>query len=180
MPPTALAILYHDPDGKLESQVRQMLPILTGIFSGIAICASPQANGDVLTIWQNAGALIEVESRSTNPAIYKLGMARRAAVTLALDLGTSHVLYCDGDRIVHWAAHYPDELCAAAERIHEYDFTVLGRTERAFQSHPGVQRDTEGIINTVFGACYRPELGYGIGIAWVIAAGDCGLKRTVC
>jgi hypothetical protein len=36
MSSTALAILYHDPDGKLEPQVRQTLPLLTDIFSGIA------------------------------------------------------------------------------------------------------------------------------------------------
>jgi hypothetical protein len=33
---------------------------------------------------------------------------------------------------------------------HAYDFTVLGRTPRAFESHPRIQRDTEAIVNQVF------------------------------
>ncbi len=169
MSSTALAILYHDPAGKLDSQVQKSLPLLTDIFAGIAICASPQANKQVLAHWQAAGALIEVESRGTDPVIHKLGMARRTAVTTALAWETSHILYCDGDRVVHWAEHYPEELRATADRIQTHDFTVLGRTARAFQSHPGVQRDTESIINKVF--------AHATGWHWDLGSGSRGLSR---
>ncbi len=166
---TALAILYHDPEGRLMEPVRRALPLLTEIFGGIAICASPQANRPALDLWQSAGALVQVESRGESAAMYRLGMARRMAVTLALQTGLDHVLYCDGDRIVHWAAHYPDELRQVAADITAYDFTVLGRTPRAFASHPGVQRDTEGIVNTVFRRI--------TGLDWDMGSGSRGLSR---
>jgi hypothetical protein len=51
----------------------------------------------------------------------------------------------------------------------EHDFTVLGRTERAFASHPRVQRDTEAIINTV----YASVSGY----AWDVTAAARGISR---
>src|SRR5690606_40415108 len=70
---------------------------------------------------------------------------------------------------VHWIEHYPDELRQGAGAIQQYDFTVLGRTPRAFASHPGVQRDTEGIINTVFARVS--------GLAWDMGSGSRGLSR---
>jgi len=166
---TALAILYHDPEGRLYDQVGRALSRLTDIFGGIAVCASPQANQRALDLWRSAGAQVEVEARRSEPAMYRLGLARRTAVTLALQWGLDHVLYCDGDRIVHWIEHYPDELRQVAGAIQQYDFTVLGRTPRAFASHPGVQRDTEGIINTVFARVS--------GLAWDMGSGSRGLSR---
>ncbi|MBZ0303997.1 MAG: hypothetical protein K8J31_29935 [Anaerolineae bacterium] len=166
---TALAILYHDPEGQLRERITRTLPVLTSIFDSIAICASPQANPEALSLWESAGARIEIESRGDDLPIYRLGAARRTAVTLALESGAAHVLYCDGDRVLHWADHYPDELRQVAARILAADFTVLGRTARAFASHPGVQRDTERIINTVFRRV--------TGLDWDMGSGARGLSR---
>jgi hypothetical protein len=167
--PTALALLYHDPQGLLIEPAERVLPLLTDIFGGIAICASPQASHAALDLWQSAGAQVEIESRGDDLPMYRLGAARRAAVTLALQPQVEHVLYCDGDRVIHWAEHYPHELRQTAAAIRAYDFTVLGRTRRAFESHPGVQRDTESIINTVFRRC--------TGLDWDMGSGARGLSR---
>jgi hypothetical protein len=69
---------------------------------------------------------------------------------MALQQSPSFILYCDFDRVLHWVEYYPVELDNVSQRIQGYDFTVLGRTERAWQTHPRVQRDTEAIINHVF------------------------------
>ena len=166
---TALALLYHDPDGKLISQIEHTLPLLTDIFDGIAICASAVANPAALGLWRDQGALIIKDAPSDSPPYLRLGEARRQAVTLALKHDTSHVLYCDGDRVVHWAEQHPDELRQIAATIQDYDFTVLGRTLRAFASHPGVQRDTEGIVNNVFERT--------TGWKWDVGSGSRGLSR---
>ena len=165
----ALAILYHDPEGKLDAEVAQCLPLLNEIYGAIAICASPQANPSVLDRWAAAGAQIQVETRGDDLAIYRLGKARRIAITLALETGADFAHYCDGDRILHWAQQYPDELRQASQRVAEADFTVLGRTARAFESHPGVQRDTEAIINQVF----RRVSGFD----WDMGSGSRGVSR---
>jgi len=165
----ALAMLYHDPDGKLRDQIDRSAPLLTDIFSDIAICASVVANPSALHRWREAGALIDQETADDTPAYQRLGRARRRAVKLALDHQTSHILYVDGDRVLHWVEHYPDELRRMATAILDHDFTVLGRTARAFASHPGVQRDTEGIVNKVFARA--------TGLQWDVGSGSRGLSR---
>ena len=164
-----LALLYHDPEGRLIDLVNRTLPVIADIFDGIANNASPQANPQALELWRSAGALVEIESRGEGLPIYRLGAARRAAATLALQHGVDYVMYCDGDRIVHWATNYPDELRRVVAQIPGHDFTVLGRTRRAFDSHPGVQRDTEGIVNQVFARV--------TGQAWDVGGAARGLSR---
>lgn len=167
---TALAILYHDPDGQLIDPIKRALPLLTDHFAGIAICASAAASPSALKLWRDAGALIEQDSADDDrPPYLRLGRARRRAVTLALEHGSSHVHYVDGDRVLHWAAHYADELRQIASVIGEFDFTMLGRSPRAFESHPGVQRDTEGIVNQVFARA--------TGLGWDVGSGSRGLSR---
>lgn len=165
----ALALLYHDPDGKLYDPIGQALPLLTDIFSRIAVRASAVANSAALNRWRDAGAAVEQDEHDDRPPYLRLGRARRQAVTLALEDGPSHVLYVDGDRVLHWAEHHPDELRRMATTILGHDFTVLGRTPRAFASHPGVQRDTEGIVNNVFARA--------TGLAWDVGSGSRGLSR---
>ena len=166
---TALALLYHDPNGQLAPAIDHALPLLHEVFSGIAICASPVANPDMLRHWQAAGALVDQEQASEVPAYLRLGQARRRAVTLALQHDASHVLYCDGDRVLHWAATYPGELRQMAAAINAHDFMVLGRTPRAFATHPRVQRDTEGIVNMIF--------AHTTGLSWDVGSGSRGLSR---
>lgn len=161
-----LSVTYHDPEGRLYDQTRQMLPLLTKIFDGLAVQASPVANERALALWQSAGANIE---RSTVSGLSQLGRVRRAAVAQALSMGGAFILLCDGDRVLHWAERYPQELVAAVAALPEHDFTVLGRTERAFASHPRSQRDTEGIVNHVFASISGRE--------WDVTAAARGLSR---
>lgn len=145
-----LAATYHDPKGRLCEQIQRVLPTLAEIFGGLAIQASHIADEQALSLFTDAGALVKRESSEQVNEVPRLGDARREAIALALQLGAAYVLYCDGDRALHWAERYPEELAQVVERLSENDFTVLGRTERAFNSHPYVQRDTEAIVNYVF------------------------------
>ena len=55
--------------------------------------------------------------------------------------------------------------------MRRFDFTVLGRTPRAFESHPHTQRDTETIINRLFGQIS--------GFSWNdVTSGARGLSRA--
>ena len=146
----ALAITYHDPEGRLYEQIRLVLPKLVEVFAGLAVRASHTANARALSLFTDAGALVKRAPTERSNEAPKLGTARREAVVLALELDTPFVLYCDGDRVLHWAERYPRELAQVVARLHENDLTVLGRTERAFHSHPRAQRDTEAIVNHVF------------------------------
>ena len=72
--------------------------------------------------------------------LLRLGRARRAALELALEWDPAAILFCDFDRVLHWAECYPDGLARVVTDLAARDFTVLGRTARAFASHPRIQR----------------------------------------
>lgn len=164
-----LAVIYHDPQGRLFDQTERVLPTLTTIFGAIVVRGSSEASSATLQLFQQAGALVYQEPFIAPNQPAQHGRARRKTVELALSLPYPTILYCDGDRALHWAEHYPQELAAIAEQIQAYDFTVLGRTPRAFASHPRNQRDTEAIINHLFQVTSSH--------AWDVTAAARGLSR---
>jgi hypothetical protein len=168
----ALAVTYHDPKGHLCEQVERALPTLVETFAGLAVRASHAAHARALALFAGAGARVERASTEPSRETPKIGAARRKALALALELDTPSVLYCDGDRVLHWAEHYPAELARVVARLPANDLTVLGRTERAFLSHPRVQRDTEAIVNHAFRAL--------TGLDWDLLAAARGLSRAAC
>ncbi len=110
--------------------------------------------------------------RTRRPTGVRIGRLRRQSVEQALrDTSNSHIIYCDADRVLHWAEFYPAELQTISEAVRRFDFTVLGRTPRAFESHPHTQRDTETIINRLFGQIS--------GFSWNdVTSGARGLSRA--
>src|SRR5690349_10989759 len=141
-----LATTLHDPNGRMTEQAARTLPVLREVFAGIAAQATHAASDQTLGLLRDAGALLRQDTEERFAGYMKLGQPRRDAVALALQSGQPCIMLCDFDRVIHWAEFYPDELAAVVARLPEHDFTVLGRTERAFASHPRVQRDTESII----------------------------------
>lgn len=165
----ALAVLYHDPPGTLYDQIERVLPVLNDTFAGIAVQASHGANARSLALFAAANALVEQRSSVEESAGPKYGKFRRQALALALKFDAPFLMYCDGDRVLHWADRYPNELPRLVACLPENDFTIIGRTPRAFETHPGYQRDTEGIINRVYAAIS--------GFPWDVTAAARGLSR---
>ena len=162
----ALASIIHDPTGRFADQIDRTLPALTAHFDAVAIQASRQTAPGVLDRLAALGARLGLEGTDSAAAV---GRVRRHAVALALQLDRPFVLYCDFDRVLHWLEAHPRELPDVAARLRPFDFTVLGRTPRAFNTHPRVQRDTEAVINHVF---QRVS-----GRAWDTGTGARGLSR---
>jgi hypothetical protein len=164
-----LAATHHDPEGRLYDQAARVLPQLTRIFSGIAIQATHASQPRSLDLLAGAGALVQQEQTAQSSSLIRLGHARRSVLECALRLDARVILFCDFDRVLHWAECYPVELAGVAVDLATHDFTVLGRTTRAFESHPRVQRDTEAIANTVYASVS--------GNAWDVTAAARGISR---
>jgi hypothetical protein len=100
-----------------------------------------------------------------------LGLWRRSALALAIESfpTTEAFLFCDLDRALHWAERYPDELDHTLAQIHHHDCLVIGRTARAFESHPAAQRETEALANRIFALTS--------GLRWDMMAAARGLSR---
>ncbi len=165
----ALATTLHDPEERLLDQSVRVLPVLTRLFDGLAVRATHDSDRRLLDHLAAAGVHIVREEPSQTLDGSKIGEARRTAVELALQQSPTTVMYCDFDRVLHWAEHHAQELSDVRNWIAAHDFVVLGRTRRAFESHPRVQRDTEAIINHVYAVVS--------GKAWDVSAAARGLSR---
>lgn len=165
----SLATTVHDPENLLFAQMAGQWPRIAPIFSTVAINASPNTGDKLLDFLRERGARIQLQPESDEDGVLRLGEARRDVVIDALMGGSTHALHCDFDRVLHWAEFHLAELQQVVEQIPKRDFTVLGRTQRAFDSHPRVQRDTEQIINHVYGLVS--------GNAWDITAAARGISR---
>jgi hypothetical protein len=167
MSEVALALIQYDPGGTLFDQTARVLPRLQQVFADIAMFAN------VATAPRSIGYLrehgVRVTAEATQVGLNHLGWFRRAAVQLALQGPCPLILYCDFDRVLHWMEFHPQELIDVAQQIGARDFTILGRTPRAFATHPRIQRDTEAIINHVFERITDR--------AWDTGAGARGLSR---
>lgn len=166
MTPPILATTHHDPEGRLVDQMARMLPTLRRLFAQIAVHATDMTADEHMAALRDAGALIQ---RAPAEGHALIGRARRGAVELGLRLDGAHMLFCDLDRALHWAEFHPAELEQTVAWLRGSDFAVLGRTPRAFASHPQTQRDTEAIVNHVFARAS--------GVAWDITAAARGLSR---
>ena len=133
------------------------MPVLQAAYAGLVVLASGATTDRSVAELRAAGAIVERQADA--PAtIERLGAVRRAALALGLRTRGQHFHFCDWDRVLHWAARYPDELGEVISKIPRYDCLILGRTARAFATHPRVQRDTESIVNHCFGLVWGQEL----------------------
>jgi hypothetical protein len=164
-----LVATYHDPDGRLYAQIERSLPFLQQAFAGIAVRATDAADARAVELLRTHGVQVRIGDTGESVAGAKIGRARREALALAVESGAEAALYSDFDRALHWAELFPDEMLRAADFLSGYDFTIFGRTPRAFASHPRIQVDTEAIINRVFTAVS--------GELWDITAGARGIQR---
>ncbi len=102
------------------------------------------------------------------------GEGRRAALAAA---GPDHAAWfsCDFDRWLHWARFWPEELTALPIRVTRLGrgkrlspwYICLGRTARAFRTHPAAQRFPETATNRALTAIAGRPLDAAAGAAWL-------------
>lgn len=159
----ALLSACHDPIGKNIALYRSVKKSLNGIYSGIFMTVSDETNIDLVNELRDGGVKIRV--------IPKKGAAnaRREVLKSGLDEDFKHYHYCDFDRLLSWIDKYPDELIRTVNIISKYQFLILGRTERAFYTHPAEWIETEKITNKIFSLEFGQEVD--------ITAGSSGFSR---
>jgi hypothetical protein len=149
------------------AQALRVLPALLPHFGSLAIHVTDVTPEAALAPWRAAGAHIR---RAPPTGHRELGRARRGALAAGLEQPGDMLLFCDLDRLLHWAEFFAAELVATLRQAAGADCTVLGRTPRAFASHPAPQRATEAIVNEVFARV--------AGRAWDVTAAARALSRA--
>lgn len=156
--PVVLAVTHHDPDGAMLAQTRRVLPRLRELYSSIVVLISAATEPRTLELLRDNGLRVVIEAPEHTEGIETLGLKRLELLRLAAAEGAEHVHMCDWDRALHWAEFYPDELRTIVAAIPRHDLLILGRTARAFATHPRVQRDTEAIVNHAFDLAFGQPL----------------------
>jgi hypothetical protein len=160
---SGLICVTHDPNGKNISLVRKLSHKLNHIYSDLYITVSEVTDKDLID---------ELERNRFNVRVIpKKGAAhaRREVLKFGLQGSNQHFHYCDFDRLLTWTDKYDYELKDIVDEIPRHDYLILGRTERAFNTHPIEWIETEKVTNRIFSL----ELGQEADVT----AGSCGFSR---
>ncbi|HEX6291832.1 MAG TPA: hypothetical protein VFZ66_21790 [Herpetosiphonaceae bacterium] len=156
--PVVLAATHHDPDDSMLAQAQRVLPLLHELYAALVVLATPATASRTIETLRARNVRIEQEQSGERMGLATMGLARQETLRLAAAMHAQHVHLCDWDRLLHWAEQHPDELRDVVDAIPRHDLLILGRTPRAFATHPRVQRDTEAIVNHAFGLAFGQEL----------------------
>jgi hypothetical protein len=159
----ALLTVTHDPKGKNIELFKQLLKEIEGIYEELYITISDESSIELIK---------EIErSQFTVKIIPKKGaaQARREVVKFGLAGQSQHFHYCDFDRLLTWSKNHLEELKNAVSDMPNHDYLILGRTERAMNTHPLEWIETEKITNKICSL----ELGKEVDIT----AGSCSFSR---
>lgn len=163
---TILASTLHDPEGRMAPLLAAHLPSLARRYAGGVVVASPETVASTLRAVAEAGFEVCADATSRGA----IGEARRRALAGALRLGAEAIHYCDFDRLLHWQATYPDELARVVARCGRAPYLIIGRTSRAFATHPLVQIDAEAATNHAISRLLGREVD--------VTAGSCGCSAA--
>jgi hypothetical protein len=164
----ALLATVHQPDERLARMAEAHLPSLVARYASVRAFCSGSTHPTILALLHSCGATVHID-REPSAGIWHIGEVRRRTLRLGLQAGTTHLQMCDFDRALHWVARYPQELETIIAAIPNYDLLVLGRTPRAWTTHPPYQAETEALFNKVFALV--------TGLPWDVGAGSRGLSR---
>lgn len=136
---TTLLTIQHDPEGKLLQPLYGVLPLLNDLFREWHLVTTMNTHAAyMLLLWK----VYFMKQQG-------MAEARRDVIRMTLERAADNYFYCDLDRLIFWAAEYPDELRETIEQVKGNDYTVIGRKVMAFKSHPPLQQQTELMMITL-------------------------------
>jgi hypothetical protein len=159
----ALLVVTHDPTGKNIDLFEQLQNDIKGIYGEIFITISDESSMDLINSIDQSPFKVKL--------IPKKGaaQARREVLKFGLSGKSQYFHYCDFDRLLTWSKNYLYELKNMVSVIPNHDYLILGRTERALNTHPLEWIETEKLTNKICSL----ELGKEVDIT----AGSCSFSR---
>lgn len=163
MKSVGLICTVHDPNGKNLDLVKKYSFMLCSIYSDVFMTVSDETDESLTSELRKNKFNIEIIPKKG--AAY----ARREVLKFGLSGSDEYFHYCDFDRLLTWAKNYRSELKDVIKRIPEYDYLILGRTEKAFRTHPVEWIETEKITNRIFSLELHKDAD--------VTAGSCAFSR---
>ncbi len=152
----SLVSTLHDSTGWSIKPLKEQAKLLETIYSHRVVVVTKMTSPSVIEALESSGWIV-VPQKSLIGVDY-ISESRRRALKAGMSEGADYAHLVDSDRVLHWAANYPDELRGIVKRLPENDFTIIGRTPRAFMTHPRNQVETEAIANRVFSLIYGKDV----------------------
>jgi hypothetical protein len=166
-----LVTTLHDPEGAaLPFLEREAIAQALAAYPLVTVAATTATDRRVIARLEALGARV-VPGGST-------GVGRRAALAAAVPGGFAY-FNCDLDRWLHWATFWPEDLSVLPARVARLGrgersrpwCVVLGRTARAFRTHPPVQRLPETATNRALSLAAGRALDAVSGAVWLSPEG---------
>jgi hypothetical protein len=152
MPEVTLVSTLHDSNGWSIEPIKDLSPFLNELFDRRFVVVTKATSSTVVEALGTSGwTLVTPKS---NVGVEYISDSRRRVLRASLDAGSDFMQLIDMDRALHWARNYPSELREVVGTIPGHSFLIIGRTKRAFETHPRNQVDTEALANKVFSLIY--------------------------
>jgi hypothetical protein len=162
-----LAVTVHDPDERWLARFAPALGEVAALYPTRAATCTGATSARTSEALQDAGFIVVRTAYGT-----LVGENRRRAIRTLVETANPPMLhYCDLDRLLHWQRRFPAELRGLITSPPRAHYTALGRTGRAWRSHPPVQVLTERLTNAAIVAAL------GLERTADFTAGSCLLSR---
>lgn len=136
---------YHDPEFALKEDLIKAIPIMKDLFRNSTICLTPASHETIKAFLEQENFIVNYGPPKRRLETYK------GAIKLGIQLITNkekcRLFYVDFDRLIHWINNHVEELYSMKNAIKEFDYVHVGRTKRAFGTHPSTQVKTERVVN---------------------------------
>lgn len=136
----ALATAWH-PRGEL-ARFENNRTLLKRAYSGISVALPSDVDRNIVKVlksWPELSITITPE----------WSWGRYLALKNSLTYPIEYVMYADLDRLLRWVEMQPDEWEQTIKALMNQDCLIIGRTEKAYQTHPNAMIETEAISNRV-------------------------------
>jgi broad specificity phosphatase PhoE len=150
---TVLATAWN-PRGELP-RLQRYMDRLSEIYDYMVFTLVPEVNDAVLRALDQLPLEYHVTDR--------WGTGRHLCLDKGLATPADFIHYVDADRLIRWVELRPEELEATATAIQNADYTVIGRTDTAWATHPRAMYETEAIINDTFSQLVGQTMDFGAG-----------------
>jgi len=162
--PPALITTVHDPERRLHRFFRDAGEALAAYSASYAF-VTDSTHPDVIQALRDAGVCADVGPTGVP------GIGQRRVLARAVQAGHEDMFYCDFDRWLHWAGSYPKELSSLPDRVSQDHagawFICLGRTARAWATHPVAQSLPEAATNRALFTVAGKSLDATAGASWI-------------
>lgn len=155
------------PRGEAK-RLRRLYPQLASLFAHMVVVVPPNTHFGLILSMNHYEKL-----DFFTPEVWPAGRyeSLRQAVRVIPNTSASHVMYADMDRLLRWTETRYNELRQSVKRVQMYDCLVLGRTKRAYATHPQALIQTEAVSNKVF--------SHLLGLPLDLSAGAKGFSREI-